>query len=493
MRTGRNRGNQGAGIYVATSEGVDHTFKLPEPIERVLHEYRCPIPPGAIHIRIGHGRYGTINGEEGQNNLGPFRSQSGTSKVVASHNGTVYNYLNIRPTLEQAGYTFRSNIDSEVIPHTYAFVDSVCREAAPHLDIFPKLEIASTFWQGSYSCVLEIEGRLFGLRSPSGNRPLFQGVTAEGVYGFASESTSLEAGNFQNISEVPPGTIVEATQNGFVDYRLTKNPEPIAFCAMEWVYNLRWNTKIKNVEAGDVRYALGAQLAEQIPLTKISEKYGVSVNDILVAPIPNTAIPFAHGYLDAQSAPQVGCELFGVRKKHERAYQAASADASTRVDNVEKKLVLNDDINLEGKILVLIEDSSIEGNSFEGAIKVIRNSAKAQPRAIVLLVGSSMVKYDCFYGMSMRPNNFIAVETLITNSALLQWERTTAEMAHRVRADYIEFLHLPDFLRILRAHGHTEVCASCFDNSTPLGRPSNELVTLEQMQAQVERLAQSFT
>ena len=96
-----------------------------------------------------------------------------TGRYVIVFNGEIYNYLEIRKELEEAGMRFRSKGDTEVLLNAYAFFGERCLN---------KLN-------GMYAFVVwdKKEKVLFAARDRVGVKPFFYGIGSGGIFAFASE------------------------------------------------------------------------------------------------------------------------------------------------------------------------------------------------------------------------------------------------------------------------------------------------------------------
>lgn len=118
----------------------------------------------------------------------PIGNEDGTVWIV--FNGEIYNYVELRPLLEQAGHHFRTDSDTEVILHAYEEYGPAC---VNHLNG----QFAFAIWD-------ERRRRLFIARDRPGIRPLYY-TTRAGAFFFASEMKAL-----------------------FADERLTPEIDPVA-------------------------------------------------------------------------------------------------------------------------------------------------------------------------------------------------------------------------------------------------------------------------
>lgn len=128
---------------------------------------------------IAHTRWAT-HGVPSNRNSHPHRDTDGHIAVV--HNGIIENYLDLRKELEDKGYTFTSETDTEVLPNLIAD----CFDG----DLLEAVWKAKDRLRGSYAavCMSQDEpGILVGIRQDS---PLIVGFGKDGNY-FASDIPAL--------------------------------------------------------------------------------------------------------------------------------------------------------------------------------------------------------------------------------------------------------------------------------------------------------------
>ncbi len=128
------------------------------------------IEPG---VGLAHARLSIIDLAGGTQ---PIHNERGTTWTV--FNGEIFNYLELRATLERDGHRFYTQSDTEVIVHLY---DRYGDRFVEHLNG----QFAIALWDGARQ-------RLLLARDRAGIRPLFHARTREGFW-FASEIKSLLA------------------------------------------------------------------------------------------------------------------------------------------------------------------------------------------------------------------------------------------------------------------------------------------------------------
>ncbi|MCX5756822.1 MAG: glutamine--fructose-6-phosphate transaminase (isomerizing) [Gemmatimonadetes bacterium] len=105
------RGYDSAGVAVYDGKTLN-TRRTPGKIAKL--EAALAAAPLAGHVGIGHTRWAT-HGPPTEKNAHPHRSADGTVAVV--HNGIIENANALRSALQELGYVFTSDTDTEVIAH----------------------------------------------------------------------------------------------------------------------------------------------------------------------------------------------------------------------------------------------------------------------------------------------------------------------------------------------------------------------------------------
>ena len=162
------RGYDSAGVALA-SDSIDVCKKAGE-----LDELRGALEGRSVQgsVGIGHTRWST-HGPPTDANAHPHQDCSGDVAVV--HNGIIENYQELRDELASAGHTFRSDTDTEVVPH---LVEDELRGGA---DPEAAVRAALSRLEGSYAVAVVIAGveQIFAARNDS---PLVLGISDDAYY-----------------------------------------------------------------------------------------------------------------------------------------------------------------------------------------------------------------------------------------------------------------------------------------------------------------------
>lgn len=163
------RGYDSAGL--AIQNGTDLVVrKQAGKISELTGGFARELPEGVSGI--GHTRWST-HGPPTDANAHPHTSASGDVAVV--HNGIISNYESLRSELEEMGYSFASDTDTEVIPHLVErYLDSGHNADGAFRKTIERLE-------GSYAIALMIEGEEL-VRAARQGSPLVVGLCEDAYY-----------------------------------------------------------------------------------------------------------------------------------------------------------------------------------------------------------------------------------------------------------------------------------------------------------------------
>lgn len=170
------RGYDSAGIAIYN----DHKIEVRRQVGKIADLERAIAGQTIAGTQgIAHTRWAT-HGVPSNRNSHPHRDTDGTIAVV--HNGIIENYLDLRRELEDKGYVFTSETDTEVLPNLIAD----CFQG----DLLQAVWAARERLRGSYAAVcmsLEDTDKLIGIRQDS---PMIVGIGKNGNY-FASDIPAL--------------------------------------------------------------------------------------------------------------------------------------------------------------------------------------------------------------------------------------------------------------------------------------------------------------
>ncbi|MFH1066930.1 MAG: amidophosphoribosyltransferase, partial [bacterium] len=272
----QHRGQESAGIVTALED--DAPFKVHKGMGLVTQVFS---KQDLLELRgtraVGHVRYSTM-GSSHIKNAQPLVVNCARGQIAIGHNGNLVNADALRSELEAAGSIFQTTSDSEIILHLMARPCEKRREN--------HLISALSRIRGAWSLVMMGEREIIGARDPFGFRPLCIGKL-EGSYILSSETCALDLLRAEFVRDVEPGEIVVIDADGLHSLKPFHESERKAFCIFEYVYFMRPDSTISDVNVCSARIRMGRELAKLHPAEA----------DIVV-PIPDSGNYAALGYAE---------------------------------------------------------------------------------------------------------------------------------------------------------------------------------------------------
>jgi amidophosphoribosyltransferase len=423
----QHRGQESAGIFVSDRKHV-YGYKHMGLVCDVFREDMLDQLKG--DISIGHVRYSTT-GSSLLANAQPFIVVHNDAYYGIAHNGNLVNAISLRRELESQGSIFQSTMDTEVFAHLVARNIKYGLEEA--------LIRTLNRVKGAFSVVVCMEDKLIGIRDPNGFRPLCLGKL-NGGYVLSSETCALDLVEATYVRDVAPGEIIIIDDDG---PRTIHQPakRKHSHCIFEFIYFARPDSNIFGQNVCLFRKRLGQQLHHET-------KFNSSVD--FAMPFPDSGVYAALGFAEASGIP---FEMGMVRNHYiGRTFIQPSQDMREFGVRVKLNPVKN---LIEGKRLVLVEDSVIRGTTMRTRAANLRDVGAKE---IHMLVSCPPHKYPCPYGIDFS-----------TRGELIAASRSVEEIRQYIGLDSLHYLSLEGLLR--SANGKMDdhpFCLACFNGEYPV-------------------------
>lgn len=424
----QHRGQESAGIATADYENL-WNIKGMGLVAEIFTDDVLDKLPGPL--AIGHTRYSTT-GDSALLNAQPIRVDSTKGLIAIAHNGNLVHLGNLRAQLEREGAIFQTTSDSEIIVQLIAH-----SQEATLIDA-----IADSLRQveGAFSIVMMTRDRIFAARDARGFRPLSMGriVNADGTESvvFASETCAFDLLRATYEREVNPGELVMVSRDG-VTSRQFASGIPQTSCVFEHVYFSRPDSKVFGRWVQESREEMGRQLARES-----------AVEADLVVPVPDSGVTAAIGYAAESGIPF----RFGLIRNH---YVGRTfIEPEQRVRDFGVKLKLNPVRNLlEGKRVILIDDSIIRGTTSRKIVRMVRG---AGAKEVHLRISCPPTISPCFYGVDTP-----------SKRELIAANQSVKEICEFIEADSLAYLSLDGLLQACDGAEGNRYCTACYTGVYP--------------------------
>lgn len=421
----QHRGQESAGIAV-NNNGAIEIFKGIGLASDVFDEQKIKELKG--NIAIGHVRYSTAGEKDGRN-AQPLVAKYKHGSIGLAHNGNLVNSQSIRDMLEDDNVIFQTTTDSESILNLIARNNKRGIETA--------IKNTMSLLKGAYALVITTKDSLIGVRDPHGLRPLCIGKTRDG-YVLASESCALDILDAEFLRDVEPGEIVIINKDGL------SSIEPSSWCQknvciFELIYFARPDSKIDGYSVYNFRKKSGEILAKQ-----------KKIDADIVIPVPDSGIPAAIGYSKASGIPYGE----GLVKNRYVGRTFIQPTQEMRENAVKIKLSPLKE-NIEGKRVIMIDDSIVRGTTCKRIVEQIK---KAGAKEVHVCITSPPVQYCCYFGIDTPYREY-----------LIGANMNVDEIRDFLGADSLTYLTCENLSEVCGGPGG--FCKACFDGKYPMEVP----------------------
>lgn len=378
-------------------------------------------------IAIGHVRYSTAGGSVPEN-AQPIVTQYSKGTLSIAHNGNLTNANELKRELEDRGAIFHTTTDSEVI----AYLIAQKRSSNPSVEEAVK-EVMGII-KGGYALLVMSPRKLIAARDPFGLKPLVMGKLDDAVI-FCSETCALEAVGARFIRDIEPGEIV-IVENGEVRSVDSGLKRPMKKCVFEYIYFARPDSVIDGISVAAARREAGRILARKHPCEC----------DIVIG-VPESGIDAALGF-----AAESGIT-------YEKGFVKNSYVGRTFIkpSQEQRKQAVKIKLNpisavVNGKRVVIIDDSIVRGNTIANQVNMLRNAGATE---VHVRISSPPFMHPCYYGTDVPDEDY-----------LIACQHTIPEICEIIGADSLGYLELKDLDDMLGGDGF-RYCDACFTGDYP--------------------------
>ncbi len=413
----QHRGQEAAGI--STSDGHKHfLIKDKGLVDQVFNPQKLQTLQG--DMAIGHTRYG-ITGDDSILDAQPVFARYDLGEMSIVHNGNLTNAKEVRDALIKKGAIFQSYMDTENLIHLIAKSDQ------EHLtdriiDAVKKIE-------GAYSLIFLSRSKMFAMRDPHGFRPLSLGRLGEG-YVVASESCAFDLIGAEFVRDVEPGELLIFEKDKAPKSIKLYEPQP-KHCIFEYVYFARPDSRVFGQNVYEVRKEMGKALAIEQP-----------VDADMVVPVPDSGIATALGYSQQSGIP------FEMAIMRNHYVGRTFIEPTQQMRDLKVKMKLSPISSLiEGKKLIVIDDSIVRGTTSRQIVRMLKAAGAAE---VHMRISSPPTTDPCFYGVDTPDKD-----------KLIAANMSIDEIAAYIEADSLAFLTSEALIRSANGSGNN-YCTACF-------------------------------
>ena len=408
----QHRGQESAGIATYTDK-----INLHRDMGLVSEVFRGKYLDG--NVGIGHVRYSTT-GESGIENSQPILINYAKGSFAIAHNGNLVNSSELASIMERRGSVFITTTDTEVIAQLIA------QEHLRTGNFIEGIKNAMRQLRGSYSLTILKDDQIIAVRDPWAFRPMVFG-RSDDTFVVASESCALDAVGVKLIRDVKGGEIL-VIGNGIRSYSIRR--ERTSHCMFEYVYFARPDSIIDNISIYKVRKNLGEILYRKAPVDA----------DMIIA-VPDSGITAAIGYSRASGIPYgeglIKNRYFG------RTFILPEQKERERGVMIKLNPIRSE---IEGKRVVLVDDSIVRGTTIKRIIKLLRDFGASE---VHVRISCPPIRYPCYYGIDMQ-----------THKEFIAQKKSVEAIRKEIGADSLAYNSLEGLIEAIGLPGE-KLCVGC--------------------------------
>jgi len=420
----QHRGQEAAGISSSDGEHI-HTIKDRGLVTQIFKEEHFKILKG--NMAVGHTRYSTA-GDDSILDAQPVFARYGLGEISIVHNGNLVNAREIREDLIKRGAIFQSNMDTENLIHLIAknYEKNTLKERI--IDAVKKIK-------GAFSLIILSRKKMFAIRDPFGFRPLSLGKIKSGGYIVASETCAFELVGAEYIRDIEPGEMV-TFENGEIKSEMIFEPTPKQ-CIFEYIYFARPDSNVFGKNVYSIRKQMGRELANELP-----------VDADMVVPVPDSGVAAALGYSQESGIP------FEMAIMRNHYVGRTFIEPTQEIRDLKVKMKLSPiKHKIEGKKLVVIDDSIVRGTTSK---RIVRMLKEAGAKEVHMRIASPATTGPCYYGVDTP-----------TKEELIASKMSVNEICKYIEADSLAYLSIEGMVRAVKDKKEN-YCFACFDGEYPI-------------------------
>jgi len=420
----QHRGQEAAGISSSDGEHIK-TVKDRGLVTQIFKEDHFNILKG--NMAIGHTRYSTA-GDDSILDAQPVFARYGLGEISIVHNGNLVNAKEIRNDLIKRGAIFQTNMDTENLIHLIAKNYEKKRLKERIIDAVKKIK-------GAFSLVILSRTKMFVIRDPFGFRPLSIGKLKSGGYIVASETCAFELVGAEFVRDVKPGEML-IFEDDEIKSEMIFESTPKQ-CIFEYIYFARPDSNVFGKNVYSTRKQMGRELAKELP-----------VEADMVVPVPDSGVAAALGYAQQSGIP------FEMAIMRNHYVGRTFIEPTQEIRDLKVKMKLSPiKHKIEGKRLVVIDDSIVRGTTSK---RIVRMLKEAGAKEVHMRIASPATIGPCYYGVDTP-----------TKDELIASKLSTEEIAKYIEADSLAYLSIDSIMKAIQDKKEN-YCFACFDDKYPI-------------------------